>query len=174
MVVPSLHHVKKQAVRRAYPETPLVGVAAVILRDEDVLLVQRRNMPGKGEWSLPGGLVELGETVQGALHRELLEELSIEVELLGLVGVYERIVKDVNNTIQYHYVIVDYCAQIVSGTPRAGSDAAEVIWVNTRTLRNYTQDEQLGTAVSTAVGLLHDVNKDLSRQKNPPRTPVIL
>ena len=174
MVVPSPHHVKKDTVRRAYPETPLVGVAAVILRDEDVLLVQRRNMPGKGEWSLPGGLVELGETVQGALHRELLEELSIKVELLGLVGVFERIVRDVNNTIQYHYVIVDYCAQIVSGIPRAGSDAAQAVWVNTKTLRNYTQDRQLATAVSTAVGLLHDAGKDVSRQKNPRGTPVTL
>ena len=163
MVVPSPHHVKNHAVRRAYPERPLIGVGAVILHDEDVLLVQRRNMPGKGEWSLPGGLVKLGEPVQEALHRELLEELSVHVRLLGLVGVYERIVRDVNNTIQYHYVIVDYCAQIVSGTPKAGSDAAQVLWVNTRALQDYTKDEQLATAVSKAVHLLHDASKDLSR-----------
>lgn len=132
---------------------PLVGVAAVILRDREVLLVQRGKMPGKGEWSLPGGLVELGETVQEALHREVWEEVSIEIEILGLVGVYNRIVKDVNNNIQFHYVIVDYCAQIVSGTPRAGSDAASARWVAEEALENFTKDEQLKAAVSTAFSL---------------------
>jgi len=132
---------------------PLVGVAAVILREREVLLVQRGKMPGKGEWSLPGGLVELGEPVQEALHREVWEEVSIEIEILGLVGVYNRIVKDVNNNIQFHYVIVDYCAQIVSGTPRAGSDAAAARWVAEEALENCTKDEQLKAAVSTAFSL---------------------
>jgi 8-oxo-dGTP diphosphatase len=154
MVVLSPHHVKKHPGGRAYPERPFVGVAAVILRDEDVLLVQRRNMPGKGEWSLPGGLVRLGETVREALHRELWEELSVHVELLGLVGVYDRIVKDVENNIQYHYAIVDYCAQIVAGTPRAGSDAADTAWVPKGALQHYTRDEQLAKAVSEAHRLL--------------------
>ncbi len=132
---------------------PLVGVAAVILRDRRVLLVQRGKMPGKGEWSLPGGLIELGETVQEALHREIGEELSLEVEILGLVGVYNRIVKDVNNNIQFHYVIVDYCAQIASGTPRAGSDAAAARWVAEEALENFTKDEQLKAAVSKAFSI---------------------
>lgn len=153
MLFLSPDRVKKHTVRRAYPEMPLVGVAAVILRDREALLVQRGKMPGKGEWSLPGGLIELGETIQEALHREIREELSIEVEILGLVGVYDRIVKDVNNNIQFHYVIVDYCAQIISGTPKAGSDAAEAMWVAEEALENFTTDKKLKAAVSTAFSL---------------------
>lgn len=129
-------------------------MAGVIIRDQETLLVQRRNMPGKGEWSLPGGLVRLGETLQEALHRELREELSIRVEIVGLVGVYDRIVRDVNNTIQYHYAIVDYCAQIVSGTPRAGSDAAAARWVPHQALKTFTSDTGLWEAVSKAFALL--------------------
>jgi len=140
-------------MRRAYPERPLVGVAAVILKEDRVLLAQRGKMPGKGEWSLPGGLIEIGETVEEALHREIREELSIEIEILGLVGVYDRIVKDVNNNIQYHYTIVDYCAQIVSGTPHAGSDAAAVKWVSRQTLKEFTADDKLRDAVSKAFSL---------------------
>ncbi|MBW2094397.1 MAG: NUDIX hydrolase [Deltaproteobacteria bacterium] len=140
-------------MRRAYPERPLVGVAAVILRDREVLLVQRGKMPGKGEWSLPGGLIELGETIQEALHREIREELSVKIEILGLVGVYDKIVKDVNNNIQYHYIIVDYCAQITSGIPRAESDAAAVKWVSQDALKKFTADDQLREAVSKAFAL---------------------
>jgi ADP-ribose pyrophosphatase YjhB (NUDIX family) len=141
-------------MRRDYPERPLVGVAAVIPREDEVLLVRRGRNPSQGEWSLPGGLVELGEPLPEALHRELREELSIEVRILGLVGVYDRIVKDVNNTIQYHYVIVDYCAQIVSGTPRAGSDAAAAQWVPREALKTFTGNVQLGEAVSKGFALL--------------------
>jgi 8-oxo-dGTP diphosphatase len=150
MVFHSPDHVKKHTLRRTYPERPLIGVAAVITRARDVLLVQRGKMPGKGEWSLPGGLVEVGETVQEALHRELWEELSIEVKLEGLVGVYDRIERDVNNKIQYHYVIVDYCAQIVSGIPRPGSDAAAARWVNRGALKEFTGDDQIREAVAKA------------------------
>jgi 8-oxo-dGTP diphosphatase len=141
-------------MRRDYPERPLIGVAAVILREDEVLLVRRGRNPSQGEWSLPGGLVELGETLPEALHRELREELSIAVRILGLVGVYDRIVKDVNNTIQYHYVIVDYCAQIVSGTPRAGSDAAAAQWVSREALKTFTGDEKLREAVLKGFALL--------------------
>jgi 8-oxo-dGTP diphosphatase len=110
-------------------------------------------MPGKGEWSLPGGLVELGETVCEALHRELWEELSVEVELIGLLGVYDRIVRDVDNRIHYHYVIVDYCARIVSGEPRAGSDAARAQWINIAELDGIAGDPKIGEAVLKALHL---------------------
>jgi 8-oxo-dGTP diphosphatase len=141
-------------MKREYPEHPLVGVAAVVLRDERVLLVKRGKSPGKGEWSLPGGLVELGETVIQALHRELSEELSVKVEILGSVGIYDRIVHDLDNNVQYHYVIVDYCAQIVQGTPRAGSDAASVKWVHSRFLKNFSSDPMIIEAVSRGLHLL--------------------
>ncbi len=140
-------------IKREYPEHPLVGVAAVVLRDERVLLVKRGKHPGKGEWSLPGGLVELGETVVQALHRELREELSIAVEILGPVGIYDRIVRDADNNVQYHYVIVDYCAQIVKGNPRAGSDAALVKWVHSKFLEKFSRDPKIIKAVSRGLRL---------------------
>jgi 8-oxo-dGTP diphosphatase len=139
--------------KREYPEHPLVGVAAVVLKDERVLLVKRGKRPGKGEWSLPGGLVELGETVVQALHRELWEELSITVEILGPVGVFDRIIRDADNNVQYHYVIVDYCAQMVDGTPKAGSDAALIKWVHSKVLEKYSRDPKISEAVSRALRL---------------------
>lgn len=147
-------------MERAYPERPLVGVGAVILKGEEVLLVKRGRMPGKGDWSLPGGLVELGETVSEALHRELWEELSVEVELIGLLGVYDRIVRDVDNRIHYHYVIVDYCARILSGEPRAGSDAAKAQWVNIAEMDSMGIDPKIGEAILKASNLFIKVAAD--------------
>lgn len=140
-------------IQREYPKHPLVGVAAVVLKDERVLLVKRGNRPSKGEWSLPGGLVELGETHVQALQREVQEELSIEIEILGPVGVFDRILRDRDNSVQYHYVIVDYCAQIISGSPRAGSDAAMIKWVHLKNLEKFSQDPMLTKAVSKGLHL---------------------
>ena len=122
-------------MRREYPECPRVGVGAVVLHHERVLLVRRGGQPSRGRWSLPGGLVELGETTEEAIRRELLEECAIDVKILGLAGVIDRIVLDDERRIRYHYVLVDYAAEAPSDAVVAGSDAAEACWVDIERVR---------------------------------------
>ena len=115
--------------RREYPEAPRVGVGAVVLHEGHVLLVRRAGRPSWGKWSLPGGLVELGETTAEAVCREIAEECSCEIRLVGICGVIDRIVRDAEGRIRYHYVLVDYLAYTESGEITAGSDAGEASWV---------------------------------------------
>jgi 8-oxo-dGTP diphosphatase len=113
-------------MKRNYPEQPIVGVGAVVFRDDAVLLVRRGKEPAYGEWSLPGGAVELGETLVEALRRELREETGIEVEILGLSAFLERIFPDEAGKISYHYVLLDFLCRYAGGEPRPGSDALEL------------------------------------------------
>lgn len=111
---------------RIYPHAPILGVAGVIFSDERVLMVRREQEPSKGEWSLPGGVVELGEPHVEALRREVYEETSVEIEVGGLIGVFDRIVRDHKERVLYHYVIVDYWGWMISGRVHARSDANQV------------------------------------------------
>ena len=113
-------------MKRTYPEYPIVGVAAVLFQGDLVLLARRDKEPGKGQWSLPGGAVELGETLEEALRREVLEEVSLEIEIGGLVRLINRIIYDEQKEVQYHYVIADYWGRILSGSPKARSDISEI------------------------------------------------
>jgi len=121
-------------LKREYPERPIVGVGAVIMDDQVVLMVRRKQEPGKGQWSLPGGVVKVGESLKEAIKRELLEEVSIQIEIGGLVGVFDRIIHDRHNRIQYHYVLVDYWGWTISGHPKPGSDISAVRSVPLREL----------------------------------------
>ena len=103
----------------------MVGVAAVLFTDQSVLLVRRNQEPGLGQWSLPGGLVELGESQVEALKREIHEEASLKVEIAGLIGVFDKIIKDPESRIQYHYILVDYWGWFDAGRPLSGSDISE-------------------------------------------------
>jgi mutator protein MutT len=116
-------------VRREYPECPRVGVGAVVLHDGRVLLVRRGGQPSLGKWTLPGGLVELGETTAEAVRRELAEECGIDIAVLGLAGVVDRVVRDADGRVRYHYVLVDYLAATATDAITVGSDAAEARWV---------------------------------------------
>ncbi|MCX5893490.1 MAG: NUDIX hydrolase [Deltaproteobacteria bacterium] len=109
-------------IRRHYPEQPLVGVGAVIFKGEEVLLVRRGQEPARGAWSLPGGLVELGETLTAAIHREIAEETGLTVRLLGVSAVLERIFPDDEGKSAYHYVLIDYLAEYLEGELQPGSD----------------------------------------------------
>jgi 8-oxo-dGTP diphosphatase len=113
-------------MKRNYPDQPIVGVGAAVFRDDAILLVRRGKEPAYGEWSLPGGAVELGETLVEALRRELREETGVEVEILGLSACLERIFPDEAGKISYHYVLLDFLCRYVGGEPRAGSDVLEV------------------------------------------------
>ena len=114
---------------REYPDAPRVGVGAVVLHEGRVLLVRRAARPSPGKWSLPGGLVELGETTAEAVRREIAEECSCDIRLVGVCGVIDRIVRDAEGRVRYHYVLVDYLAYPESDVVTAGSDAAEACWV---------------------------------------------
>lgn len=139
--------------RREYPEIPRVGVGAVVLKDGQVLLVKRGAPPSRGKWSLPGGLVELGESTEAAAIREVEEECGLQVRLLGIAGVIDRITRDDQGRVRYHYVLVDYVAVPESGVAQAGSDAAEVRWIPLGELDRYDTTPGLAAMVQKAVSL---------------------
>jgi ADP-ribose pyrophosphatase YjhB (NUDIX family) len=107
-----------------------VGVGAVILDGRRVLLVKRGGQPSAGKWSLPGGLVDLGETTLEAIAREVAEECGLRIRIAGLAGIVDRVVRDDAGRVRYHYVLVDYLAYPEPGTAVAGSDAADVQWID--------------------------------------------
>lgn len=117
------------SIRRQYPDTPLVGAAAAVFDGEGrVLLVQRGRPPRAGSWGLPGGMLEVGERLAAAAAREAREECGVEIEIGGVAGVFEPITHDDAGRIEYHYVVVDFWASLLSGEAVAGDDAAGVTW----------------------------------------------
>jgi 8-oxo-dGTP diphosphatase len=114
---------------REYPSVPRVGVGAVVLDRGRVLLVRRGKPPLAGKWSLPGGLLELGETTAEAARREVAEECGLQIRVGELAGVLDRVVRDREGRIRYHWVLVDYVASVESGELCAASDADEAQWV---------------------------------------------
>jgi ADP-ribose pyrophosphatase len=117
-----------------YPDSPQIAVGAVVVRDEKVLLVKRRKPPGKGLWSIPGGRVELGETLKEAAEREVKEEAGVIIRAKDQVYTFDLIDRDKQGCIRFHYVIVDLLADYVSGKPNPSSDACEARWVTPREL----------------------------------------
>lgn len=125
-------------VERRYPAAPLVGVGVVVFNAQgQLLLVQRGRPPRQGEWSLPGGLIDLGEKLADAAVREVWEECAIEIELGGLVTPFEPIIHDAEGRIEYHYVILDYWARHVRGEAVAQDDAAAAAWVAVTALETF-------------------------------------
>jgi mutator protein MutT len=120
-------------MQRRYPERPLVGVGAVVIDRGRVLLVKRANQPLRGEWSIPGGMLEAGETLESAVCRELKEETGLDAVAEERIDIIERILRDDQGRVEYHYVLHDYTCRVVSGELRASSDASEARW--------FSQDE---------------------------------
>ena len=131
-------------MKREYPESPLVGVGAVIVKENRVLLIRRGTPPLLGEWSLPGGVLECGETLREAVAREAREETGLAVEPGEMLGVYERVIRDDEGRVRYHYVLIDFLCRPAGGDLKAGSDAADVRW--------FTRDEL------PALNLAYDTN----------------
>ena len=115
-------------MKREYPDSPLVGVGAIIIEDGRVLLVKRGHPPLEGEWSIPGGVLELGETLREGAVREAIEETCLIVEPTELLGVYDRVLRDDSGRTLYHYVLVDFLCRRINGEARAADDADEVRW----------------------------------------------
>jgi 8-oxo-dGTP diphosphatase len=115
-------------MQREYPQQPLVGVSAIIIADGRVVLIKRGQAPLLGEWSIPGGMLELGETLRQGAEREAFEETGLNVRATELLGVFERIVPDAEQRTSYHYVLIDFLCEVVSGEMRAGGDAANARW----------------------------------------------
>jgi 8-oxo-dGTP diphosphatase len=117
-------------------KNPVPAVGAVIIKDGNILLVKRGSEPAKGKWSVPGGSVEFGETLEEALKREVVEETGLTVDIKKLAGIYNLIVKR-EGQIQFHYVLIDYFADVISGVPVAATDAVECRWVPLKEIGNY-------------------------------------
>jgi 8-oxo-dGTP diphosphatase len=115
-------------VRREYPDRPLAGVGAVVIREGRVLLVRRGKPPGRGSWAIPGGLVELGETLQKAAEREIAEETGLRIKAGEPAYTFDVVHRDRQGRVQYHYVIVDLKAEYVSGQIRPADDASDARW----------------------------------------------
>ena len=115
-------------MRREFPEIPLVGVGAIIIERGRVVLVKRAHAPLQGQWSIPGGVLEVGELVRDAAVREAREETGLVVEPAELLGVYDRVLRDQSQRVQYHYVLIDFLCRRVGGELAAAGDAAEAQW----------------------------------------------
>jgi mutator protein MutT len=141
---------------RQYPERPIVGVGAVIVDEGKVVLVKRKYEPLKGHWSLPGGMVEVGETLEAALTREMLEETGLNVVVGPVIEVFDRITLDEQQRAEYHYVLIDYVCWPSAGTLRAGSDVDAAIWVDPATLGEYSVTEKATSIIHRALTLTRE------------------
>ena len=125
-------------MKRKYPDQPIIGVGGILFQEDQVLLVRRGKEPALGQWSIPGGVVKVGETLREAIVREMLEETHLEVEPLTLVKVLDRIFHEADGRVSYHYVLADFICRWKSGTLRADSDVQDAQFVPLRDLLSYS------------------------------------
>ena len=138
---------------RSYPDRPFVGVGAVIVAGDRVVLIRRKFEPLKGQWSLPGGAVELGETLEACVAREMHEETGLDVEVGPVIEVFDRITHDADGRVWFHYVLVDYLCWPRGGTLRAGSDVDEVALADPATLAPFALAEKAIDVIARGLAL---------------------
>ena len=143
--------------RRKYPDRPFVGVGAVIVHEGRVLLVKRRYEPLAGRWSLPGGAVEVGETLEACLVREMAEETGLEVGVGPVIEVFDRITHDEEGRVAYHFVLVDYLCWPVGGSLSAGSDVVEVVFADPGALASFDLTTKAVSVVERALELAREL-----------------
>jgi 8-oxo-dGTP diphosphatase len=124
--------------QREYPDRPLVGVGGVVIAGDRTLLIRRGSAPLQGQWSIPGGMLELGESIVEGVRRELAEETGLDVRVLGLIEVFERIIPGEGGRTRYHFVILDYLCEMISGEAKAASDVTDVAWAREQDLDRYS------------------------------------
>jgi 8-oxo-dGTP diphosphatase len=129
-------------MQREYPQQALVGVGAIIVEDGRVLLIKRAKAPLLGEWSIPGGMLELGETLRQGAEREALEETGLVVRATDLLGVFDRIVPDEAKRTLYHYVLIDFLCEKISGHVLAAGDASDADWFTYSDLSSLSMPEE--------------------------------
>jgi ADP-ribose pyrophosphatase YjhB (NUDIX family) len=140
-------------MNREYPAAPMVGIGIVLLRQDRVLLIKRGRPPAAGEWSLPGGAQELGETAEQAARRELLEETGLTAGALTLVAHVDSIHRDGAGLVQYHYTILDFCGDYAGGEARAGGDVTDVAWVHPSDFDTYNLWAEARRVIDLATGV---------------------
>jgi ADP-ribose pyrophosphatase YjhB (NUDIX family) len=128
------------SIRRQYPDRPIASVAAIVLRNERVLLVKRAKPPSQGLWSIPGGVVELGESFRETAERELEEECGIKIKVGRVSSVEDFIESDSKGRVRFHYVVTYVLAEYVSGEPRPGSDALGICWATASEMDDLEMD----------------------------------
>ena len=144
---------------RKYPDRPFVGVGAVIVHGGQVLIVKRKYDPLAGQWSLPGGGVEIGETLEDSVAREMLEETGLEVEVGPVIEVFDRITHDERGEVLYHFVLVDYLCWPAGGHLQAGSDVADAIFVDPSDLAAYQLTPKAMEVIARALELDRDARR---------------
>ena len=137
---------------REYPARPICAVGAIVRKGDMILLIQRGNPPRRGDWGIPGGAVELGETWRDAARREVREECGIEIEVGEIVEAIDIIVRDDTERVQYHYAIVDFAAQYLGGELCASSDALDARWVPLNELRKFPLPDKTRAVIEKAEG----------------------
>ena len=154
---------------REYPDRPVVGVGGVVVDDGRALLIRRGSEPLRGQWSIPGGMLELGETLQSGVARELREETGLEVRVLDLIEVFDRIYiqepidgSPPDQRPRYHYVIVDYLCERISGEARAGSDVTDVVFAREDELEQYHLTETATRVLRKAFAMASERAKNSS------------
>jgi 8-oxo-dGTP diphosphatase len=138
---------------REYTGHPMVGVGGIVLNEGKVLLVRRGKQPGYGKWSIPGGMVELGETLSEAIKREVLEECGIEIELADVVAVLERVIRREDERVRYHYVLVDFLGYWKGGELQPASDILEARWADPSEMETLEMTDRTQQVVFEVMGL---------------------
>jgi 8-oxo-dGTP diphosphatase len=141
---------------REYPQRPVVGVGGVVIAEGRALLIRRGHAPLEGQWSIPGGTLETGETIVEGIERELAEETGIRVHVLELIEVFERIFRDKDGRVQYHFVIVDYLCEMSGGSARAGGDVVDVAWASESDLAKYELTEAATRVLKKAFAMARE------------------
>ncbi|MGH9709324.1 MAG: NUDIX hydrolase [Candidatus Acidiferrales bacterium] len=144
---------------REYPERPVIAVGGVVISDARVLLIRRGQPPLEGRWSIPGGLLELGETIAQAIERELMEEAGVQVRPLELIEIYEKVLRLANQPPQYHFVILDYLCELLGGNAQAGTDVTDVAWSTEDELDRFNLTTEAKRVVKRAFIMTRERNR---------------
>lgn len=151
-------------MKREYPEHPIIGVGGVVIRGDNVLLIRRGREPLKGEWSIPGGMLELGENLKDGVKRELLEETGLKVRPLEVLTVFDRILRN-GKRVQFHYVIVDYLCTAAGGRLKSGSDVLDARWVRRNELPRYKVTPKAASVIADAFDLAEHRKRSRGRRR---------